>query len=138
MKVYLIYLLVFLTCALGLWYIFKKHNIRKNSPIEAIHIDQKILLSGDSEFGKSVKGVYKLKNLGQKTIKIKSLKPDCSCTSAFATSLEIVPKDSVEIIIEYDGKKSGPFQSTAIIEYLGSIEPDLLILRGNILIDEIK
>ncbi|MGJ1322513.1 DUF1573 domain-containing protein [Sphingobacterium faecium] len=102
-----------------------------NTKVE-ISFDKELLDLDPSPLNIPVVGKFKLYNKSKNEIQISEAVPDCHCTSIDYPKQAIPPNDSVEIKIVYDGKKMGPFQSSAVVKFKGSHIEDLLILRGAI------
>lgn len=57
---------------------------------------------GEIKYGDIVSHKFTIKNLGNEILKIKRIATSCSCTSAEASSLDINPNETAELLVTYD------------------------------------
>jgi hypothetical protein len=119
---------ILMTIALGFVFIRFKPQTRKTK-LEIV-MDKNLIEVPPAPINIAVSGKFKLFNKDKHDIFISDAIPDCHCTSVDFPKGAIAPGDSAEITLWFDGEKMGPFQSAATIEFKGSKNVELLILRG--------
>lgn len=73
-----------------------------------IEITPKLFDFGEINYGDIAEHIFKVKNLGDKTLEIKKVATSCACTTAKITKEKIAPQEEAELIVTYNtGLMSG-------------------------------
>jgi len=133
---YMLFAISLTLLAVTLFFRFYKKgndNVDKQGGLNTmVYVQQKLIDVGDRIKNSPTSGRYVIVNNGRNSLFIEKVESDCHCTVGEYTKDAVKPNDSTVIILRYDSKILGVFQSSAVITLNAEQSPLLLILRGNI------
>lgn len=132
-----IFALIFFTFTL-FNYIKKTHfttemNLNTDEVLTTAKISKTILDVGKQKLNIPVQANFVLYNVGNKDLYIQKVEPDCHCTVAEFSKSAISSGDSSTVVLKYDGKAPGTFQSSATITLNTTPSTVLLVFRGSMI-----
>lgn len=113
---------------------FKKEDLKSrslNSPQTTIELNIASLDLKDFSWNENQKGVFRLKNTGNKLLVIDEITTSCGCTKVNYHKQPIIPGSSTEITVIYKAEHPGHFNKTIAVYCNAKESPLQLRITGN-------
>lgn len=91
---------------------------------------------GNSRQNVAAEAVFEIKNTGTNNLVISSVEPDCHCTIAEWDHKPVAPGSITKIKAYFDGRAPGVFQKLIKVNTNTAESPQILVLKGNVLLPE--
>lgn len=128
-----LYIIITISCGIIIYGFAKKAYTKLGTKKMVYTLSEKIVTVGEQSLNVPVEAKFVVKNSGVSPIEIRSVHPDCHCTTYKLSTNIINPEDSSVVSLFYDAKRPGVFQASATIELHGdSYKEELLVFRGSI------
>lgn len=103
LKILLIFFLVIVLAVYGFFKAVPKEDNEGIGP--RINISPQSFDFGEVDYGETVEHIFKVKNLGNESLKINRISTSCGCTSAKIDKEEISPGEEAELKVVYETTK---------------------------------
>ncbi|AXY73247.1 DUF1573 domain-containing protein [Paraflavitalea soli] len=132
---FVLFIVAFVFFAFALFKYFNKPQAASekglgNEQLTEIKVSKPILDVGKHKINVPVLANFVVYNEGRNALYIQKVEPDCHCTVADYSKLPISPGDSSVILLKYDGKAPGAFQSSATLTLNANPSTVLILFRG--------